>query len=370
MLLIKEAKSRGEILQFIRFPLRLYKDDPYYAPQLTRDMLSDFSPKKNPFFQSSKVRFFLLYSGKEIVGRIVSIINGRHLEIHNDGVGFFGFYESVDDTAVASRLLEVVQEELRGGGLKIMRGPMNFSTNEECGFLIDGFDTPPMIMTTHNPPYYKTLMESCGMLKAKDLYAYAKEVPADGPPDKVNRVADIAQRRGITVRPLSMKNFRNELALFKDIYNSSWKDNWGFIPISDAELEYMGTKLKTVIVPELMLIAQAGEEVIGFLGLLPDFNFVLRKMHGKLNPITLIKALYYSRKITGARLLLFGVKPQYRFKGVDALLTKDIFRRAWEGGYKLSEFSWILEDNEAIKKIIELVEGRLYKTYRIYEKPI
>ncbi|MBV6340512.1 hypothetical protein [Candidatus Magnetobacterium casense] len=369
MLMIKEARSRGEMLQFIRFPLRLYKDDPYYSAQLTRDLQVDFS-KKNPFFRFSKVRFFLLYSGKEIAGRVVSIINRRHLERHNDGVGFFGFYESVDDTAVATRLLDVVQEELKGNGLRTMRGPMNFSTNEACGFLIDGFDTPPMLMTPHNPPYYKTLMELCRMLKAKDLYAYAKEVPPDGPPQKVNRVADIAQKRGITVRSINMKDYKNELLRFKDIYNSSWADNWGFIPFDDAEFEFMSGKLKQIMVPDLVLIAQAGEEVIGLLGLFPDFNFVLRKMHGKLTPITLLKALYYSRKITGVRLMLFGVKPQYRFKGVDALMTREIFRRAWEGGYKLSEFSWILEDNESIKKIIELVEGRLYKIYRIYERPI
>ncbi|MBF0336558.1 MAG: N-acetyltransferase [Nitrospirae bacterium] len=369
MLTIKEARSRGEMLQFIRFPLRLYKDDPYYSPQLTRDLQVEFS-KKNPFFRFSKVRFFLLYSGKEIAGRVVSIVNRRHLERHNDGVGFFGFYESVDDTAVATGLLDVVQEELRGSGLGIMRGPMNFSTNEECGFLIDGFDTPPMLMTPHNPPYYKTLMEGCGMLKVKDLYAYAKEVPPDGPPQKVNRVADIAQKRGITVRSINMKDYKNELLRFKDIYNSSWADNWGFIPFDDAEFDFMSGKLKQIVVPDLVLIAQAGEEVIGLLGLFPDFNFVLRKMHGKLTPITLLSALYYSRKITGVRLMLFGVKPQYRFKGVDALMTREIFRRAWEGGYKLSEFSWILEDNEPIKKIIELVEGRLYKTYRIYERPI
>ncbi|MBF0343650.1 MAG: N-acetyltransferase [Nitrospirae bacterium] len=369
MLLVKEVKSRGDLLRFIRFPLNLYKNDPYYSPQLTWDLQSDFSPKKNPFFQHSKVRVFLLYSGKEIVGRVVSIINKRHLDIYDDGVGFFGFYESVNDTAVAQKLLDVVQEELKNGGLKIMRGPMNFSTNDECGFLIDGFDTPPMIMTPHNPPYYNNLMESCQMAKVKDLYAYVREVP-ERPPDKVVRVANIAQKRGITVRTLSMKDFNKDLLRFKELYNAAWENNWGFIPLNDAELSYIGKKLKTVIIPELMLIAEKEEETVGFLGLLPDFNFVLRMMHGSLNPITLLKALYYSKKIDGIRLLLFGIKPQYRFKGVDALLIKEIFKRAWEGGYKLSEFSWILEDNEPVKKIIEMVEGRLYKTYRIYEKPI
>ncbi|KJR43496.1 DNA-binding protein [Candidatus Magnetoovum chiemensis] len=367
--MIIEVKNKAELLKFIRFPIALYKNDKLYSPQLTYDLKTYFS-NKNPFYSFSTVKLFMFLRETECVGRIALIINNRHLEFHKDSTGFFGFFECVDDLSVCAALLDRVREELKAAGLNNMRGPMNFSTNEECGFLINNFDAPPMIMTPYNKPYYPSFMESYGMIKSKDLYAYIVDVP-DTFPDKVDRVANIAlKRNNITVRNVSIKALKQELMLFKDIYNESWKDNWGFIALIDEELEALAAQLKPVIVPELMLIAENNGEPVGFLGLLPDFNYVLRKMRGSLNPITILKALYYSRKIKDIRLLLFGIKPQFRTKGVDALLIREIFKRTWKAGYKRSEFSWILEDNTPIQMIIKMVGGRLYKTYRIYEKKI
>jgi len=246
---------------------------------------------------------------------------------------------------------------------------MNFSTNEECGFLIDGFDSSPMLMMPYNPPYYNDLVAAFGMSKAKDLHAYIYDMQEELP-EKVLRVAALAEKKGITVRPIDKKDFMTDMKIFQDVYNSAWGNNWGFIPITDEELYYSAKRLKPFAVSELTLIAEKDGQPIGFLGLIPDYNFVLKKMKGRLNPLTIIKALYYSKKITDLRLLLYGIKPEYRNRGVDALLFKEGHKNIIKGGYKRIEFSWILEDNIQVIRICEMFGARLYKRYRIYEKAI
>jgi GNAT superfamily N-acetyltransferase len=366
---VKEARSKNDIKAFIKFPLVLYAKDPFYIPQLTGDMKTHYSAA-NPFLKQAEIKFFLAFKNGVPSGRIVSIISPEHNSLHKENTGFFGFFESVNDPGVADALLKTVSDDLRKQGMKVMRGPMNFSTNDECGFLIEGFDSPPVLMMSYNPPYYLDLMEGCGMAKAKDLYAYNYEFSGT-PPEKVVRVAAVAERKGITARPINMKNFLSDMRVFKDIYNSAWKDNWGFIPLSDEEISYSAGRLKPLVVPEFTLIAEKDGEPIGFLGFLPDFNSVLKHMHGRLTPVTLIKALYYSKKINALRVLLYGIKPEYRNRGVDALLLAkgydNIIKR---GGYRNVEFSWILEDNLRVQRIIEMFGATLYKKYRIYEKTI
>jgi GNAT superfamily N-acetyltransferase len=225
-------------------------------------------------------------------------------------------------------------------------------------------------MMPYNPPYYNELMEGWGMAKAKDLYAYNYTFTGT-PPAKVVRVAALAERKGITARPINMKNFLADMRAFKDIYNATWKDNWGFIPLSDDELSYSAERLKPLVVPEFILIAEKDGEPVGFLGFLPDFNSVLKHMHGKLTPVTLLKALYFSKKIDTLRVLLYGIKPEYRSRGVEALLlAKGYNNIVQRGGYRKVEFSWILEDNLRVQRIIEMFGASLYKKYRIYEKKI
>ena len=331
-------------------------------------MREQFS-SKNPFFRHAEVKYFLVRNGKETLGRAASIVNQRHIDFHKERTGFFGFFECVNDPKVCFHLLDTVKAELKKKGMTIMRGPMNFSTNEECGFLIEGFDQPPMLMTPHNPPYYNDMMEEYGMRKAKDLYAFIYGV-RESLPEKVLRVAVIAEKRGISIRPVDKKRFREEMQVFKEVYNSAWEKNWGFIPLTDEELDYLGERLKQIAVPELTLIAEDDGEPVGFMGLLPDFNYVLRRMNGKLNPVTILKALRYSKKITDLRLLLLGIKKEYRNKGVDALLFREGFKGVKNGGYKRVEFSWILEDNIAVQRLVDMIGGRLYKRYRVYEKDV
>jgi len=365
---VTEVITAKDLDRFIELPFSLYKNYPHYVPQLRKELRDQFSTK-NPFLKHAAVKYFLAIKDGRIVGRICSIINQRHREFQQEDAGFFGFFESENDSAVAKALIEAVSAGLKAEGMKVMRGPMNFSTNEECGFLIKGYDADPMIMTVYNPPYYNDLMEQCGMEKAKDLYAYIHEVQ-QSLPEKALRVAAIAEKRGITVRPVEKKRFDDEMLVFREVYNDAWEKNWGFIPLTDDEIFYLGERLKQIVVPELTLIAEDNGKPVGFLGMVPDFNVVLKKMNGNINPLTVMKALYYSRKIRDLRLLLLGIKKQYRNKGVDALLFREAFRGIRNGGYQRIEFSWILEDNIPIQRIVEMAGGSLYKKYRIYEKTL
>ncbi len=365
---ILEVASRRDLDEFIEFPYSLYSGDPLYAPPLRKEMKDQFSAR-NPFFAHAEARYFIAREGRKTVGRVASVVNRRHIDFHGETAGFFSFFESVNDGRVSEALLNAARDVLRERGMTVMRGPMNFSTNEECGFLIEGFDQPPMLMTPFNPPYYNDLMVRYGMQKAKDLYAFIYDVK-EALPEKVLRVAVIAEKRGISVRRVEKKNFDEEMQVFKEVYNSAWEKNWGFIPLTDEELHYLGERLKQIVVPELTLIAEDNGTPVGFMGLLPDFNFVLRHMKGRLNPLTIAKALFYSKRVTDLRLLLLGIKREYRNKGVDALLYREGFKGIRKGSYKRVEFSWILEDNIQVQRIVEMVGGALYKRYRIYEKEI
>ncbi len=365
---VAEVKAESGINSFIKVPFSIYKNRCLYVPQLNRDMKIHFS-YKNPFIKNADVKFFIAVQGGNIIGRIASIVNYSHIEFHNERAGFFGFFECIDNQHVANALLNRVENELKLHGLQIMRGPMNFSTNEECGFLFEGFDYPPMLMTPYNPPYYNDLAKGYGMTKSKDLYAYIYDFQ-DELPEKVLRVAELAEKKGVTIRHLDTKNFLRDMRVFQDIYNSSWAKNWGFIPLSDEELLYSAKRLKAIIIPELTLIAEKDGLPVGFLGLIPDYNFVLKEMNGRLNPLTILKALYYSNKITDLRLLLYGIKPEYRNRGVDALLFKKGHEYIKKTRFKRIEFSWILEDNIPVIRICDMFGARLYKRYRIYERSI
>ncbi|MDA8432505.1 MAG: hypothetical protein M0Z60_06025, partial [Nitrospiraceae bacterium] len=333
---------------------------------LTVDFRTLFSPAI-PFFRHASAKFFLAKKEGRPAGRIVSFVNRVHNEFHREKTGFFGFFESVSDREVAKALFGKAESHLRDEGMESVRGPMNFSTNEECGFLLEGFSESPIIMMPYNPPYYNEFAESCGFHKVKDLYAYVYHM-RERLPEKVLRVAAIVEKRGITIRPINMKHFRADMMIFKEIYHSAWEKNWGFVPMTDEELIYAADRLKQIIIPELTLIAEEDSKPVGFMGLVPDFNFVLKHMYGRMNPVSIAKALYYSRRIQDLRTMLLGVRKEFRNKGVEALLFREGFETAKK--YKRVEFSWILEDNIPVQRTIEMLGGELYKKYRIYEKKL
>jgi hypothetical protein len=368
MIEVVEVRSGKDLNDFIRLSFTLYANDPFYVPQLTREVKKHLSDK-NPFFDHAAVRYFLARENDTIVGRVAAIVNRRHIEFHHEKAGFFGFFESINTPEVARALLDAVSCVLRKEGMEILRGPMNFSTNEECGFLAEGFGQPPILMTPYTHAYYNDLMKQCGLSKAKDLYAYILNTPEELP-QKINRVAEIALKSGIRVRPIDMKHFHRDMQIFKVVYNSAWEKNWGFLPLTDEELVYLGNNLKPVVIPDMIVIAEKNNEPIGFLGLLPDFNFVLKHMNGRMDPLSILKAIYYSKKIKDLRMLLLGTKPEYRSRGVDALLFHEAFKGVKRGGYKRVEFSWILEENIPTQRLVEMIGGTHYKTFRIYEKKL
>jgi GNAT superfamily N-acetyltransferase len=355
--------------QFIHFPWKVYAGNPNWVPPLLSDVkfiLSD----KNPFFQHAEAAYFLARENGEVVGRIAAIIDRNHIAIHNEQAGFFGFFECLPIPAIAEQLLNATSLWLKERNMEIMRGPMNPSTNDECGFLLEGFDSPPMVMMTYTPPYYLEYMELCGLSKAKDMYAYLVIVNDVAVVERLERLSEGVHKRipKLTVRAADMKQFDRELMIVKDIYNSAWSKNWGFVPMTNEEIDSMAKRLKPLIVPELLIIAEVDNKPAAFFMVVPDYNQVLQKLNGRLLPFGIFKFLWYARKISDIRGITLGVKEEYRRKGIEGLLYLESFRAARRRGYQRAEMSWILEDNIRVQKGCELMGGKLYKKYRIYEK--
>lgn len=368
MIEVLPADNPRRFNKFLQFPYQLYRGNSLWVPPLYRDMKEQFSPH-NPFFQHAEVAPFIAQLKGKIVGRIAAIYNRAHISFTGEKAGFFGFFDCINDPVVAKALLEKSGTWLREKGAFVMRGPMNFSSNEEWGLLIEGFDKPPMLMMPYNFPYIPSLLEECSLAKAKDLFAYIIDVP-ETLPQKTFRVATIAEKQDIRVRPINLKSFQQEMLIFKHIYNAAWEKNWGFIPMTDEEIEYRAGKLKSLIVPELSLIAECKGKPIGLMMFLPDFNYVLKKLNGRLFPFGIVKALWYSRRIKDIRLLLLGIKSGFRRRGVDALLLIEGLKALKKKGFQRVEFSWVLEDNFPVQRIIETVKGKVYKKYRVYEMNI
>ena len=295
--------------------------------------------------------------------------NELQLEFHKDKTGFFGLFESVNDERVSRALLDAARAWLSSRGLDTMRGPASFSLNEEAGLLVDGFDGPPMVMMTYNPPWYADHFTAYGLEKSKDLVAYWW--PDAKPSPRLLKVAEgLRKRYGVTLRTLDKKNFWEDVAIVRRIYNEAWQDNWGHIPMTQAELDYMAKQLKPVVEPTLVVFAEVKGELAGFGLALPDFNVALKHMNGSLFPFGWAKALWYSRKIKTARTLTLGVLEKYRRSGVAELLMLEMMINAEKKGIVDAEFSWVLEDNMMMRTSLEKLGARVYRTYRMYDIPI
>ena len=354
-------------MPFIRFPWQVYQGDRNWVPPLIKDQLAKFSPS-HPFRSHSKMTFFLARQDRKTLGRIAGIIDDHHVEFHQEKTGFFGFFESTPSAEVAGALFSAVQDWLKGNGMEKMIGPMNPSTNDECGLLIDGFDAPPCLMMPYNPRYYPPLLEGVGLKKSMDLYAYWL-AESTFHKDRLARILDRITRREprLRIRSLNMRHFDEELKIVKEIYNQAWSKNWGFVPLTDAEINQLAKDLKPLVVPDLVLFAYWEDEPIAFSVALPDYNVVLRHLNGKLGLIGYLKFFYYSRKINTLRVMLLGVKEPFRKRGVEGLLIMETLKQGVGKGYPQAECSWVIENNIPMQKGIEGLGGKRHKTYRVYE---
>ncbi|MBU8894775.1 N-acetyltransferase [Corallococcus sp. H22C18031201] len=371
---ISPVRSAADRMAFIRFPYSVYRNDPNWVPPLEMERKDFLDPKKNPFLEYADVELFLARRGNQVMGRIAAIKNPHHMEYHGTKEGFFGLFECVNDAGVARALLDTAANWLRERGLDSMLGPANFSSNQDWGLLVEGHETPPAIMMPYNPPYYAALLEACGCAKAKDLWAWELSSAAE-PPEKVVRIAEkIRQRDGITVRAIRMSDFAAEVSRVKAIYNAAWEKNWGFIPMTEKEFDHLAKDMKTVVRPELVLIAEVKGEPVAFSMTLPDANEALKAAGGRLTqfglPIGLVKLLLASRKIRRLRLITLGIKEGYRRRGLDAILYLDTLRTAKQLGYTGGEISWTLEDNTLVNRAIESMGGRRSKTYRVFQRSL
>jgi hypothetical protein len=367
MFSIDPVATKADRTAFIDLPHRLYRDFPHWVPPLKRDVAEMLDRARHPFHQHSRVEFFLARDAAGVVrGRIAAIRNQRHIEFHDEPVGFFGFFECERDAALSGALLDAAASWLRAEKLEVMRGPASFSSNEEFGLLVDGFDSPPLVMMSYNPPWYASLLESYGLVKSKDLVAYVRHHTR--PPERLVRAADkLRERFDITIRPMNKKNFDQEVQLVRDLYNSAWEKNWGFVPMTENELHHMAQQLKQVVDPGFIPFAYVGGELAGFSLTLPDANAALIHMGGRLTPMSIARGLWKSRGPGKVRVLTLGVFDRFRRCGVAELLYLYLMDMATKRKVTQSEFSWILEDNHLIRAAIEKMEAEVYKTYRIYD---
>ncbi|GMU05595.1 N-acetyltransferase [Corallococcus caeni] len=370
---VTPVRGAADRTAFIRLPYSLYRDDPNWVPPLEMERRDFLDPKKNPFFDYAEVELFLARRGQDVVGRVAAIKNPRHMEFHGTKEGFFGLFECVNDAGVARGLLDAAGAWLKARGIDTVLGPANFSSNQDWGLLVEGYDSPPALMMPYNPAYYAGLLETCGFTKAKDLWAWELS-SSTPPPEKVARIAEkIRQREGITVRAVNLKDFPAEVARIKEIYNAAWEKNWGFIPFTDREFDHMAKEMKAIVRPELLLIAEVKGEPVAFSMTLPDANPAFQAANGRLTtfglPIGLVKLVLASRKLKRLRLLTLGIKEGYRRRGLDAILYLDTLRTAKELGYTGGEISWTLEDNHLVNRAIESMGGQRSKTYRVFQRP-
>jgi GNAT superfamily N-acetyltransferase len=369
---IRPVETRGERRAFLRLPWRIYPGRySAWVPPLLSEERKRIDPSKNPFFSHGAVQLFLAYRGGRPVGRIAAIENSLHNQFHDDRVGFFGLFESIEDPEVAGALLDRAADWARGRGLAALRGPANFSTNEECGLLLDGYELPPVVLMTYNPPYYVGLLEGWGLRKVKDLLAYEGRT-AEFEEARFAQLEGLIERSGrdIQVRSVRMDRFNEEVALIRELYNAAWERNWGFVPLTDAEVDHLAKQLKPVLDPELALIGSVNGQPAGFALSLPDINQAIRHANGRLFPLGLIKLLWHMRRIDGVRIITLGVKEEFRGTLLAPLFYLETFRRARRRGHSWGESSWVLEDNAPMRSGIEKMNFRRTKTYRMYERSL
>lgn len=354
-------------------PWKIYEKQKNWVPPLKIAVKEILNQKKNPFYKNAEMELFLAKYNGEIVGRIAAIANHSYNNFHNDMTGFYGFFESINDQSVADELFKAAENWLSEKGFDKMQGPVNPSTNHECGLLIRGQSQHPTIQTTYNPKYYQTLHEAHGLEKAKDLVAYW--LPTEKIailPDKITKVAERCRKNhNLTFRDIDLKNFDHDIKICFDIYNSAWEKNWGFFPMTEEEFIHAAQDMKMIMDPHFAFIAEKEGNPAGFMFAIPDVNHIFKKIRsGKLFPTGIFKLLFGRRLLKTVRVVALGVKPEFRNTGIFGLFNHEAFIRAKKYGLIGGEASWILEDNLAMNKPWTDIGAPLYRRWRIYEKPL
>ncbi len=365
--------SRRDKKRTLEFPWKIYKNDPYWVPTLVSEEKGLLGFSSEPFYERNSVQTFLAERNGEVVGRISAILNVGHLERYNDGVGFFGFFESIDDQNVANTLFDAASEWLREKGVKAIRGPMNPSMNHTVGLLIDGFDSSPFFMMTYNPRYYEKLVENAGFAKVQDMYSYWGKIEMlPKIRERFLHTAEMVQERfNVVVRPLNQKHFSEDYEMFLDVYNRSLTNTWGFVPMSANEIKKMANSLKLLMIPDLALCAEINGKPVGATFCLPDYNPRIRAIKGRLFPFGFIKLLYNREAaIKRVRIISTNVLPEYQMSGLGLVLLNALVPKAVACGVQEAEFSWVLESNQFSRGSLEKGGAIRNKIYRVYERPI
>ena len=369
------GRGKAELSRFFDVADRIYTKDPNFVAPIRSDVAKVFEGE-NPFFRHGEMQLFVAHQAGVDVGRIAAILDRNHNAFHGEKAAFFGFFETSDDPAVAAKLLEAAAVWGRERKMTVLRGPTNPTLNDEAGLLVDGFDSPPVLMMTYNPRSYAALIEGQGFRKAKDLLAYWFPLE-EKPLERLSRVAERFRKRepDIVVRNVSKGGLTRDLAKIREVYNGAWEKNWGFVPMTPEEMDFMAKRLKPLLVEELLWIAEVRRkdgtlEPVGFMLMLPDYNVAIAPTRGRLLPFGWLKFLLATRRIKTVRVLTLGITREYRMRGIQSIMMADSLRYLLKKGYTGAEVSWLLEDNELVIGAVKLWGGKLYKTYRIYEKPL
>lgn len=359
--------------RFLNVSYGIYNGDPHWVAPLLLDLKKVFSTS-NPLFAHAAMQLWIARRNGRDVGRIAGILDDHHNQANQDNAAFFGFFECENDPRTSQRLFAAVRDWARQKGVRRLLGPMNPTTNDECGLLVDGFDSPPQLMMTYNPRYYVDLVNAEGFIKAKDLLAYIMDVSGI-PRERLERIAAKTRQRNpqIQFTPVRRRTLAADLVKIKAVYNAAWEDNWGFVPMTDAEIDFMADRLKPLLVEGLVWIAETAGEPVGFMLALPDYNQAIKPLRGRLATPKVLSLLPYAlgRKVpSSCRVVTLGVKAQHRNRGIEAVMLAEGLITGLRLGFKTAEASWILEDNVMMRRLLQPFGGRVYKTYRIYEREV